>query len=96
LRHYKLGYVHRDVKLENLLIQVPGDLSTLKLADFGFATAVSNAAGRRGAAFAAKDFTGDRLQGKTDCLCAPHDVRGVSVGCMRRVRGVYEECTGGV
>ena len=32
------GFVHRDVKLENLLMATPLDLSTLKLADFGFAT----------------------------------------------------------
>ena len=35
------GFVHRDVKLENLLLKTPGDLASLKLADFGFATAVS-------------------------------------------------------
>ena len=58
LQHmHQQGYVHRDVKLENLLLKNPGDLNSLKLADFGFATAVSNAAGRRGVAFAAKDFT---------------------------------------
>lgn len=31
------GFVHRDVKLENLLLARPGDLRTLRLADFGFA-----------------------------------------------------------
>ena len=36
---HAVGYVHRDVKLENLLLAVPGDLRTLKLADFGFAVA---------------------------------------------------------
>ena len=67
LQHlHQQGYVHRDVKLENLLLAVPGDLNTLKLADFGFATSVSNAAGRRGSAFAVKDFTGDRLQGTVE------------------------------
>lgn len=67
LQHlHQLGYVHRDVKLENLLLATPGDLSSLKLADFGFATAVSNPAGRRSAAFTAKDLTGDRLQGTVE------------------------------
>ena len=32
------GFVHRDVKLENLLMAAPLNLATLKLADFGFAT----------------------------------------------------------
>ena len=32
------GFVHRDVKLENLLMAAPLNLGTLKLADFGFAT----------------------------------------------------------
>ena len=51
---HAVGYVHRDVKLENLLLAVPGDLRTLKLADFGFAVAsASKTAGeRRSAAFA--------------------------------------------
>ncbi len=30
--------MHRDVKLENLLLSAPFDLRSLKLADFGFAT----------------------------------------------------------
>ncbi|KDD72402.1 protein kinase [Helicosporidium sp. ATCC 50920] len=31
------GYTHRDLKLENLLLSRPGDLSALKIADFGLA-----------------------------------------------------------
>ena len=47
---------------ENLLLAVPGDLRTLKLADFGFAVAsASKTAGeRRSAAFAESDGDGDR------------------------------------
>ena len=44
------GFVHRDVKLENLLLATPGDYGTLKLADFGFATRARDAAGYRDAA----------------------------------------------
>ena len=39
------GFVHRDVKLENLLLGSPLDLSTLKLADFGFATLAAGPGG---------------------------------------------------
>ena len=39
------GFVHRDVKLENLLMATPLDLSTLKLADFGFATTTARPSG---------------------------------------------------
>ncbi|KAL4424182.1 hypothetical protein ABPG75_001483 [Micractinium tetrahymenae] len=31
------GVVHRDVKLDNLLLVEPGDISRIKIADFGFA-----------------------------------------------------------
>ena len=46
---HERGFVHRDVKLENLLLGFPGDLRTLKLADFGFATAASDRDGCRSA-----------------------------------------------
>jgi len=32
------GVVHRDLKLENLLIEIKEDALSLKVADFGFAT----------------------------------------------------------
>ncbi|EFN53510.1 hypothetical protein CHLNCDRAFT_136852 [Chlorella variabilis] len=35
------GVVHRDVKLKNLLLVAPGDITRIKLADFGFARKVS-------------------------------------------------------
>ena len=63
---HERGFVHRDVKLENLLLGSPGDLRTLKLADFGFATAASDRDGCRSRAFLAKDLTGDRLQGTVE------------------------------
>ena len=67
LRHlHDRGFVHRDIKLENLLLGSPGDLRTLKLADFGFATAASDRDGRRSRAFLDKDLTGDRLQGTVE------------------------------
>ncbi|EFN53943.1 hypothetical protein CHLNCDRAFT_8755, partial [Chlorella variabilis] len=31
------GIVHRDIKLDNLLLARPGDITSLKIADFGFA-----------------------------------------------------------
>jgi serine/threonine protein kinase len=31
------GIVHRDLKLENLLLSKPGDIGTIKIADFGLA-----------------------------------------------------------
>ena len=33
--------VHRDLKLENLLLAVPGDISRVKIADFGLAKKVA-------------------------------------------------------
>lgn len=67
-RLHAAGFAHRDVKLENLLLARPNDLSSLKLADFGFATEVSDERGRRGrcALFERKDATGDRLQGTVE------------------------------
>jgi len=67
-RLHAAGFAHRDVKLENLLLARPNDLSSLKLADFGFATVVSDERGRRGrcALFERKDATGDRLQGTVE------------------------------
>ena len=38
--HDTCGLVHRDVKLENVLMGRPGDLASAKLADFGFAVRV--------------------------------------------------------
>ena len=35
---HKRGLVHRDLKLENILIQDFGGLNEIKLIDFGFAT----------------------------------------------------------
>ena len=56
------------MKLENLLLARPNDLGSLKLADFGFATEVSDARGRRlrCALFERKDAAGDRLQGTAE------------------------------
>ena len=34
--------MHRDIKLENILINDLNDFSTLKLADFGFTLKISN------------------------------------------------------
>ena len=76
------GYVHRDVKLENLLLAKPGDLNSLKLADFGFATAVSGSRPvAKGSAFARKDDVGDRLRGTVE-YAAPEVLAdlGSSVG----------------
>ena len=42
------GFVHRDVKLENLLLSSPLDLGSLKLADFGFATQAVRPGGNGG------------------------------------------------
>jgi serine/threonine protein kinase len=60
------GFVHRDVKLENLLLATPGDYGTLKLADFGFATRACDAAGHRDAAFERRDVKGDGLRGTAE------------------------------
>jgi len=60
------GFVHRDVKLENLLLATPGDYGTLKLADFGFATRACDAAGYRDAAFERRDEKGDGLRGTAE------------------------------
>ena len=76
------GYVHRDVKLKNLLLAKPGDLNSLKLADFGFATAVSGSKPvEKGSAFARKDDVGDRLRGTVE-YAAPEVLAdlGSSVG----------------
>ena len=56
------------MKLENLLLARPNDLSSLKLADFGFATEASDERGRRSRCvlFERKDATGDRLQGTVE------------------------------
>jgi hypothetical protein len=35
--------VHRDLKLDNLLLVAPGDITCIKLADFGFAKKVQGA-----------------------------------------------------
>ena len=67
-RLHAAGFAHRDVKLENLLLARPNDLSSLKLADFGFATVTSDEHGRRARCvlFERKDATGDRLQGTVE------------------------------
>lgn len=45
--------VHRDVKLDNLLLVEPGDISRIKIADFGCAPAGAPAAARARASLAA-------------------------------------------
>jgi serine/threonine protein kinase len=63
------GFAHRDVKLENLLLSVPGDLASMKLADFGFATVLSDEkTGRRHEVFEQKDAVGDSVQGTREYL----------------------------
>ena len=37
------GVVHRDLKLENLLLAAPGDISAIKIADFGLAKKATRA-----------------------------------------------------
>ena len=39
------GVAHRDLKLENLLLAAPGDISAIKIADFGLAKKATRADG---------------------------------------------------
>ena len=34
---HALGIAHRDIKLENLLLEIPGDITNIRIVDFGLA-----------------------------------------------------------
>ena len=40
---HSMGIVHRDLKLENLKLNVPGEIHTVKILDYGFSRVVQNA-----------------------------------------------------
>lgn len=45
---HKLGIMHRDIKLDNLMLASPNDIQSLKIIDLGFATQERNRLNRCG------------------------------------------------